>query len=535
MNSAFSRCRLMKAERSHPALIRRILRSAALLFILWFMAAPADVHAAEASVAGARIEGGNVVVAATGITATDDGIYHLFAQFPYENGTQGVEVAQAPAADGAVFVFPLMKDTPHSYLCRKFTLVVWQGGKLRQVGAYHYISNPEVLSASPRRRLDYGKKGLLISSELFERLEFADLGIRQITYNVPIGNLCNGGGVPFIYNGKQYEFNYNVVRQYDFLIPNMNKCGIQVSLVILNNWANSAELIHPLSRDYRRANYYAFNTADAAGTEKLEAIAAFLAQRYSGNGLGQVDNWIIGNEVNARTEWHYMSAAAGLDTDVKAYADAVRLFYNTIRSINANARIYTSFDFEYNASTKGGEHYPAKPFLNLFNDIVRSEGNMEWHVGIHPYNYPIYDPVAWTKDVSHSHSQDTAYITMENIDVLTDYLCTPAFLTDSGKVRSVIVSEVGYDSSRNEAQQATSIVFGYMQAMNNRHIDGFILFRQQDHPTEVSQGLASGLEHYNGVHKPSYEFYKHVDSKAIQDQALAIMGISSWSDVLTPR
>ena len=205
MNSAFSRCRLMKAERPHPGLIRRILTSAALLFILWFMAAPADVHAAEASVAGAMIEDGNVVVASTGITATDDGIYHLFAQFPYESGTQGVEVAQAPAGEGAVFVFPLMKDTPHSYLCRKFTLVVWQGGKLRQVGGYRYISNPEVLSASPRRRLDYGKKGLLISSELFERLEFADLGIRQITYNVPIGNLCNGGGVPFIYNGKQHK------------------------------------------------------------------------------------------------------------------------------------------------------------------------------------------------------------------------------------------------------------------------------------------------------------------------------------------
>ena len=55
-----------------------------------------------------------------------------------------------------------------------------------------------------------------------------------------------------------------------------------------------------------------FNTVDQAGLEKLEAVAAFLGQRYSGTGHGTVDNWIVGNEVNARNEWNYMDPAAGL-------------------------------------------------------------------------------------------------------------------------------------------------------------------------------------------------------------------------------
>ena len=42
-------------------------------------------------------------------------------------------------------------------------------------------------------------------------------------------------------------------------------------------------MIHPLSRNEDvNAYYYAFNTADEEGCQYLEAIASFLAERYSG-------------------------------------------------------------------------------------------------------------------------------------------------------------------------------------------------------------------------------------------------------------
>ena len=47
-------------------------------------------------------------------------------------------------------------------------------------------------------------------------------------------------------------------------------------------------------------------------------------------------NWIVGNEVNVRSDWNYMQYV-DLDTYAREYANAVRVFYNSIKSMNANA------------------------------------------------------------------------------------------------------------------------------------------------------------------------------------------------------
>ena len=40
---------------------------------------------------------------------------------------------------------------------------------------------------------------------------------------------------------------------------------------------------------------------------------------------------------------------------------------------------------------------------------------------------------------------------MANLDVLTDFLCTPDILSPTGAVRTVKCSEVGYSSTNGEA------------------------------------------------------------------------------------
>ena len=60
--------------------------------------------------------------------------------------------------------------------------------------------------------------------------------------------------------------------------------------------------------------------------DKLEAVASFLGQRYSNTGHGTVDNWIVGNEINARQEWNYMNPSPGIDYYAAEYAQAVRIF-----------------------------------------------------------------------------------------------------------------------------------------------------------------------------------------------------------------
>lgn len=487
------------------------------------------------------IQGGNVVVlvSASQVPASDDGLYHLYAQEVYENGVTGKEVASAAAGANAQFAFLLGNNTAKSNLYKKFIVAVKKGGVLQQVSSPAYITNPEAVAIHTTARMKVGKKGILPAATMLDTNDLQNLGIHQCTYNVLVGTLCQGGGgsIAYQYNGKTYNFSKAIVGQYDSLVPKLNKRGIQVTLVILNNRSGDPTLIHPLSRDSLSANYYAFNTAEQAGVEKLEAVASFLAQRYSGNGHGTVDNWVIGNEVNARADWNYMSAV-DVTTFADEYAKAVRIFYNGIKSENGNARVYISVDQQWAKSANAALYYGSKDFLNTFNSIMLTGGNIDWDVAVHPYDVPLYDPVAWGATGRVQHSQSTAYITMQNIDVLTDYLSQSSLLAPKGNVRSVICSEQGYTSLQGENIQAAAVVYGYMQAMANQHIDAFILSRELDDAGEIGQGLANGIVNLNGTHKLAYDYYKNIDGAAAAQYAAAAaatIGVSDLSQILTVR
>ena len=505
-------------------IIRNIITGAAAILGAVMLTGAGQVHAASAGTVSALIQGNSVVVT-NAAAAGDDGVVHIYAQAPYETGTQGREVAQA--ASGASASVPLGANTANSMLYSKFQAVVVKGGQLKAVGNPQYITNPEAIAKHTTARHDAGKKGLLPSSTALESNQLNDLGINQITYNLNLGRLTSGSGVNYTYNGKTYSFDAATVSQYDILVPMMNKKGIQLNMILLNDLGKNPNMIHPLSRDFMGANYYAFNTADKAGTDLLEATASFLAERYSGNGHGTIDNWIIGNEVNARQEWNYMNAGVGIDKFSHEYAKAVRIFYNAIRSQNANARVMASVDQEW-AVADGPAHYGAKPFLEKFNNYIKAQGNIDWDVANHPYDFPLYDAQAWTMTSKPqvTHSQNSRYVTMQNIDVFTDFMCQKSMLSPKGTVRHIVCSEFGYTSSNtgNEQIQAASAVFAYVQAMNNKYIDGFILNREQDAPTEIAQGLSFGLTKLDGSHKLAYDWYKTAATPATQAAASAVIG-----------
>lgn len=512
--------------------------AAAVLIAVCAPAGGKEVHAAgNATIKSAMIQGTNVVVTSTSaaVPPADDGLFHLYAQFPFQVGAQGVEVASAPAGPAANFAFALNFNTANNNLFKKFTIVAIQGGVPTPVSNSMYITNPEAIAAHTAGRRDGGKKGLLPAAERFHVSKLSNYGIKQITYNVPLGRLTSGGGVPFNYNGKTYNFNAAVVGEYDWLVPNMNAQGLQISLILLNDLSANATLIHPLSRDSLGQNYYAFNTADQAGCELFEAATAFLAQRYSNNGRGTVDNWIIGNEVNARSPWHYMTPGAGIDTFTYEYSKALRLAYNAIKSQNANARVYACVDQEF-AAADSALHYPGRALLEKLNLYMRMEGNIGWDVAVHPYNVPLTNPLVWTMPATPyaNHTQASRYVTMANIDVFTDFMCMPTMLSPNGQVKSILCSEVGYPSNLGEDMQAAAAVYGYMQAMANQHIDGFILSREMDHIAEIQQGLATGILNVNGTPKKAMTWYMTADTAATQAAASAVIG-APIASLLTPR
>jgi hypothetical protein len=477
------------------------------------------------------ISGDNVVVnvSAKNVPSSDDGKYYLYADEVYQDGCVGTVVATTDRGANATFTFPLNFYSEGSNLSKKFLVAVKSGGSMQQVSDEHYITNPEAKATKTVARNDHGMKGILPNSA--DAATFKDLGVAQMVYNLYMGDIVgpspDGKTIDFTYNGVPYQFNGSALAQYDGFVRWCAINNFQLTMTILNNKTEAgADLIHPLSRDAHVCPGYAMNTDEDGGTQHLKAIAAFLAQRYSGGAYGTVDNWVIGNEVNARTEWYYLNST-NIELNVSEYVKAFRIFYNEIKAVNANARVYTSFDQEWNRKSNPG-CFLSKEYLDRFNYYINREGNIDWSLSVHPYNAPLFDPYAWKQQAQYvSTNLTTPYITMENIYILTDYMCQPSFLAPSGAVRNISLSEIGYTSSFGEDAQAASITYAYTMAENNPYISSFILFRETDDAHEMESHIAQGLKNLDGSHKMAYDFYKNLgtaNAATYKAQASTIIG-----------
>lgn len=482
----------------------------------------------------------DVTVTAPAIAASDDGYYYLFEEKTYDTAINGDEYIIEEGKDTKLtFSVKLNYDSGNSRLFSKFVVAMLKDGEFVEISRPRYITNPEAIAKySPSFSQSGSKKGLLVDPNKLLGSELDDLGVKHAAYNIFISRFFNGSGIGYTYNGKSYSFSRAVVEEYDHVFSTLTQKGIDVTAILLNDMHGKTELIHPLARSGGSAPYCAFNAADESGTQYLAAIASFLAQRYSGNGHGKVMNWIIGNEINARHEWNYIKYME-TDSYVEEYAKAFRIFYNAIKSINGNARVYISLDQQWGKSLTRTNGYSAKEILDSFNKNIKRNGNIDWGVAEHPYNYPLENPRAWSLSGRAGSyildSETTPVLSIKNIHVLTDYLQKEEFLTDDGKVRHVSLSEMGYTSSSGQELQAASFVYAYKIVEANQYIDNLLLSRQTDASVEISQGLALGINTLDGGHKAIYNAYKYVDtSRASEftDFALRVIGISSWSEVI---
>lgn len=482
----------------------------------------------------------DIRVTAPAVAASDDGYYYIFEEKTYDTAINGEEYIIEEGKDTELtFSVNLNYNSANSRLFSKFVVAMLKDGEFVEISKPCYITNPEKTAKyAPSFSQTKSKKGLLVDPNKLSGSELDDLGVKHAAYNIFLSRFFSGSGIGYTYNGKSYSFSRAVVEEYDHVFSTLTKKGIEVTAIILNNTHGKTELIHPLARSGGSAPYSAFNAAEESGTQYLAALASFLAERYSGNGHGKVMNWVIGNEINARHEWNYIKY---LETDsyVEEYAKAFRIFYNAIKSINGNARVYISLDQQWGQNLTRTNGYSAKEILDSFNKNIKNSGNIDWGVAEHPYNYPLNSPRAWSasgKAASYIlDSETTPILSIKNIHVLTDYLQKEEFLTDDGEVRHVTLSEMGYTSSSGQELQAASFVYAYKIIEANQYIDNMLLSRETDASVEISQGLALGINSIDGGRKSIYNAYKYIDTeKAAEhtDFALRVIGISSWGEVI---
>lgn len=487
-----------------------------------------------------------VKLQADALPESDDKLYYLFPMRSYETelSAKGASsLAQEYKGTEVEFRLSRRYTTREAAVFDKFVVAVKKDGRFLPVSRPCYITNPEKLA---KYRVEgpavSSKKGLLVDPNKLRSSEWDDLGVQYAAYNIMLSRILGTSTdgihptISYNYQGKTYLFNGQVMSEYDLVFSTLTKKGIRATAILLNDVSGMyPQLIHPKARSgIGSAPYYAFNGTDESGAECLAAVGSFLAERYSGAGYGIVSNWIIGNEVNARKEWNYMEYV-DLETYTAEYAKAFRIFYNAIKTTNAAARVYISLDQQWDRNLKGSKNYDARDVLDVFNRLIKQEGNIDWGLAIHPYNVPLTSAATWAASKYVKHSADTSMLTMNNIQVVTDYIQQEAFLTQKGEVRSVSLSELGYTSSKGEEVQAAAIVYAYKRAEADPHIDSILFSRETDALEEIAQGLALGLNHTDGSHKYAWNVYRYMDTgkkEEYTDFAKRIIGISGWSEIM---
>lgn len=485
------------------------------------------------------------------VPITDDDYYYLFelATYETEHGDEYTDRVSKWKEDSH-FSINLNNNSASSRLFSKFVVAVLVDGKFVDISRGHYITNPEAVAkyTSPNPKAS-SIKGLIVDPAKIGGSEIEDLGVKHAAYNIPIGYILGETSnaayptVYYSYNGRTYAFDGLRIAEFDNIFKTLSNKGVIITAVLLND-KNGAypQLIHP-DASGGSAPYYMFNASNESGCEYLEAVATFLANRYSGSGRGKISNWVIGNEINARTAWNYMNYT-DVTTYAQEYAKAFRIFYNGIKSVNAGANVYISLDQLWDRNLSSKDSYDAKDVLDAFNADISLKGNIDWGLAHHPYPVPLTWPKFWAMPARYKsmnlvrNSVDTPYITVQNIHVLTDYMNRSEMLNPDGEVRSIALTEVGFGSDHGEELQAAAFAYAYKIAENNQHIDMFVLNKQADMAVEMAQGLSLGINRTDGSHKYIYNVFKHIDTSSAEEVtafAKSVIGISDWSEVITKR
>jgi hypothetical protein len=297
-------------------------------------------------------------------------------------------------------------------------------------------------------------------------------------------------------------WNNTVIHDYSPSLRASKARGVSNTVIMLNPWQTSDPALLPVSAPQSGAVFYGFNTQTEAGRQELKKTAEKYAKSYS----DCVDSWVIGNEINNGNTWNFMPNRE-LDSYTKQYADAFRIWYEAIKKENPNAKVYIPFDYRWNwYSDQGYGYLQASHMLPILNEQLK---DTEYGIAWHAYPEDLKDP-DFTDDASVKDNFSTPIINMKNIAVLTDFMQQSDYLDPKGKVRSIILSEQGFNAVSDD-KQAKMIEEAYNIAKNNPYIETFYLNREND-LGEIHMGneMRFGLIDRSGNKRKSFEVYKNL-------------------------
>lgn len=446
---------------------------------------------------------------------SSDDFYYLVKVNPYNNKSVN---SLAKVFKGKKVTFNL--DTGDKVnVVSKLAVAVKQNGSYKIISKATYISNPEKTAFNKMAYVKpESKKGIHGANDL-------NLGAKNTMCNINLNDLITtkGKGTAYVYNGKTYYFS-NTQQGY---VKECNANNISVTVMIYLPWdAKNTYLIHPSGRS-KGYYYYALNTVDEKARETLEAAFCYLGESF-GKEDCYVSNWVLGNEVNSQKNWNHVGNLS-LSEYSKSYAQAFQMLSYGIKSSYSNARIFIPLDNAW-AIPVSQMGWNGKTFLTEFDHALKKESpKTKWNLAYHAYSYPL-TTTAYASNQYVTNSEYSPYVTMKNIEVLTNYI-----KKHYGTKTRIILSEQGYTANLGERAQAASIAYGYYKAEFNSMIDAFIIRSQYDHAGEAAQGLSMGLSSTSTKHRQAYTVFKYMDtpkSEKYTKKYLKTIGAKSWKSII---
>lgn len=370
-----------------------------------------------------------------------------------------------------------------------------------------YVSNPEKLSTNTAAYFVPGtKKGIQVT----DINELTDTKSKTVFFNLYISDLMrkDSGVETYKYNGKTYHF--NGLYGYVYLVQQCNAKGIQVTAQISIDRNVSTQSLITGNSPYAETAYYGWNTDNSTTRQTMEAMFAYLGEKFGKNNC-YISNWILGNEVNSASGYYYVGNVS-FSKFISMYSEAFRCLYNAVKSSRGSSKVFICLDNCWNQKNAFTICYSARSTLESFAaKISDMQKDVNWNLAYHAYNQPLSDSQFWSganASMFTSDANTTTFITMRNIQTLTDYV-----KNRFGSNTRIILSEQGFSSTYGgQANQAAAIALAYYKAACNPMIDAFIIRSYKDEAHEVAQGLAMGLKDANGKKKTAYNVFKNMDS-----------------------
>ena len=480
------------------------------LYAKWTKEISPSVKAASLDyVKGTKANTITVSATVSNYVKSSDGYYYLV----YVDSNSGkvkktVRKVKKPEKAKGKITFKLNISGHPEYAQGKFAIGIKKSKSAYSViSPKSYVSNPEKLSTNTAAYFVPGTKKGIQATDINE---LTDTKSKTVFFNLYISDLMrkDSGVETYKYNGKTYHF--NGLYGYVYLVQQCNAKGIQVTAQISIDRNASTQSFITGNSPYAETAYYGWNTDNSTTRQTMEAMFAYLGEKFGKNNC-YISNWILGNEVNSASGYYYVGNVS-FSKFISMYSEAFRCLYNAVKSSRGSSKVFICLDNCWNQKNAFTICYSARSTLESFAaKISDMQKDVNWNLAYHAYNQPLSDSQFWSganASMFTSDANTTTFITMRNIQTLTDYV-----KNRFGSNTRIILSEQGFSSTYGgQANQAAAIALAYYKAACNPMIDAFIIRSYKDEAHEVAQGLAMGLKDANGKKKTAYNVFKNMDS-----------------------